>query len=153
MATQWKLSSDGKSASRTNDIGHTESRLVSAIDATELANALPADIVSVQADQIAMLEAAYVSAIQVPVVYMNTTFQADEASQARIAKELSAGTVPAVFYWLDALNVKIPMTFAQLQGLAAAIQAQRQPAFDRLQTRKASVRTAMTTQAIKAVVW
>jgi len=39
----WKLSQDGLSASRTLDNGSMEARLVSAIDADELATALPAD--------------------------------------------------------------------------------------------------------------
>jgi len=43
MITNWKLSQDGKTASRTLDSGATESRLCSAIDAVELAGALPAD--------------------------------------------------------------------------------------------------------------
>lgn len=39
----WKLSQDGLSASRTLDDGGMESRLIHAIDADELAAALPAD--------------------------------------------------------------------------------------------------------------
>jgi len=39
----WKISQDGISASRTLDNGSTESRLISAIDADELALALPAN--------------------------------------------------------------------------------------------------------------
>ena len=43
MQTLWKLSQDGNSASRTLDNGSSESRLVIAIPADELATALPAD--------------------------------------------------------------------------------------------------------------
>lgn len=39
----WKLSQDGRTASRTLDNGAIESRLLSAIPADELATALPAD--------------------------------------------------------------------------------------------------------------
>ena len=46
MQTLWKLSQDGKSASRTLDNGSFESRLVTAIDADELATAIPADPIS-----------------------------------------------------------------------------------------------------------
>ena len=42
----WKLSQDGKTASRILDNGATESSLISAIDADELAAALPADPLS-----------------------------------------------------------------------------------------------------------
>lgn len=45
MQTSWKLSQDGKSASRTLDSGETESRLIVAIPTNELAQALPADSV------------------------------------------------------------------------------------------------------------
>lgn len=106
-----------------------------------------------QIAQFVSLETAYASAIHIPVAYMATTFQADTASQDILAKSLVAGSVPAGFYWLDAQNAKIPMTFAQLQGLAAAILAQGQAAFDRLQARKAAVRAAATVAAIQAVVW
>lgn len=41
--TPWKYSADGKAASRLNDDGRFESRLISAIPASELATALPAD--------------------------------------------------------------------------------------------------------------
>lgn len=43
MNTNWKLSHDGKSASRTLANGSMESRLAAAIDPMELASALPAD--------------------------------------------------------------------------------------------------------------
>lgn len=56
----WKLSQDGKSASRTLDNGNYESRLVEVIDADELAQALPADPIHPNVailEQIATLEA------------------------------------------------------------------------------------------------
>lgn len=156
--TNWKLLPDGMSASRTLDNGATESRLVSAIDPAELAKASPAytadeALQAAKNDNIAVLEMAYAAAIQTPVAYMATTFQADIASQDILAKSLVAGSVPAGFYWLDAQNTKIPMTFAQLQGLAAAILAQGQAAFDRLQACKAAVRAAKTIAAVQSIVW
>lgn len=103
--------------------------------------------------QIATLAAAYQSAIQQPVSYMSTTFQADSASQQTLTRCLVAGSVPTGFYWLDANNVQVPMTFAQLQGLASAMLVQGQTAFARLQTRKASVNSASTVSTVQAVVW
>lgn len=103
--------------------------------------------------QIATLAAAYNAAIQQPVSYMSTTFQADSASQQTLTRCLVAGSVPAGFYWLDANNAQVPMTFAQLQGLASAMLVQGQAAFTRLQTRKASVNGATTVSAVQAVVW
>ena len=102
--------------------------------------------------QIATLEAAYNAAIQLPVAYMATTFQADSASQDILTKCLVAGSVPAGFYWLDATNVQVPMTFAQLQGLAGVMLIQRQAAFTKLQTKKTAVRGATTVAAVQAVL-
>lgn len=103
--------------------------------------------------QIAILASAYNTAIQQSVSYMSTTFQADSASQQTLTRCLVAGSVPTGFYWLDANNVQVSMTFAQLQGLASAMLVQGQTAFTRLQTRKASVNSATTDSAVQAVVW
>lgn len=103
--------------------------------------------------QNSLLTAAYNTAIQQPVSYMSTTFQADSASQQTLTRCLVAGSVPTGFYWLDANNAQVPMTFAQLQGLASAMLVQGQTAFARLQTRKASVNGASTVAAVQAVVW
>lgn len=106
-----------------------------------------------QAAQIAALTVAYNAAIQVPVSYMSTTFQADNGSQDRLTGSLVAGTVPAGFYWLDANNVQVGMTFAQLQGLASVMLVQDQAAFTKLQGYKTEVRAATSIAAVKAVTW
>jgi hypothetical protein len=104
--------------------------------------------------QISILEAAYNSAIQLPVAYMSTTFQADAGSQDVLTKCLVAGSVPAGFYWLDANNAQVVMTFAQLQGLAGAMLVQGQTAFAHLQAKKSAVKAVTTTVAdVQAVVW
>lgn len=46
--TNWKLSQDGQSAFRTLENGNFESRLVTAIDAAELATAIPSDPVDLE---------------------------------------------------------------------------------------------------------
>lgn len=106
-----------------------------------------------QADQIARIEAAYQAAIQAPVSYMATLFQADEASQSILARCLSAGAVPAGFFWLDAQNNQVSMSYTQLQGLAAAMLAQGQEAFAKKTQLKEQVRAATTRAAVEAVVW
>lgn len=106
-----------------------------------------------QAAQITALEDAYNTDIQLPVGYMGTIFQADDPSQAVLTKCLVAGSVPAGFYWLDANNIQVVMTFAQLQGLATAMLTQGQTAFVKRQTLKAQVRAATTLSAVQAVVW
>lgn len=110
-------------------------------------------ITPAKAAQNAVLASAYAAAIQIPVAYMATTFQADSGSQDTLTKCLVAGSVPAGFYWLDANNAQVPMTFAQLQGLAGAMLTQGQTAFARLQTRKSAVLAAATVAAVQAVVW
>ena len=104
-------------------------------------------------EQIVTLTAAYNAAIQSPIAYMATTFQADEASQSVLTKVLVAGAVPTEFAWLDANNMPVNMTYAQLQGLAVAMLAQGQAAFVKLQTLKSQVRAATTVTKAQAVVW
>lgn len=141
------------------------------LDSTEFEHLLPAGSVPIsdadlailraptlaqaQANQIATLTASYSSVIQLPVAYMSTTFQADTDSQNTLNKVLVAlnGAVPSGFYWVDASNNQVAMTFAQLQGLAAAMMAQGWTAFTRLQTLKAQVKSATTVSAVQAVLW
>lgn len=111
------------------------------------------NLAKAQSAQIAALAEAYNTAIQLPVDYMGTIFQADDASQTVLTKCLVAGSVPAGFYWLDANNTQVVMTFAQLQGLATTMLIQGQTAFVQLQTLKAQVRAATTLSAVQAVVW
>jgi hypothetical protein len=106
-----------------------------------------------QLTQIVKLRTAYIAAIQLPVVYMGSTFQADSDSQDILTKCLVAGSVPIGFYWLDVNNVQVPMTFAQLQGLATTMLAQGQIAFTKLQDKKTAVRAALTVADVQAVVW
>jgi hypothetical protein len=104
--------------------------------------------------QLAVIGSAYDTAIQQPVAYMNTTFQADSSSQDVLTKCLVAGSVPAGFYWLDANNAQVIMTFAQLQGLAGAILVQGQTAFAHLQAKKSAIKAVTTTVAdVQAIVW
>lgn len=152
----WKLSVDGLSASRVLENGFVESRLISALDEDELAGAIEADLPSlsqVQDAQLALLATAYSAAIQQPVAYLDTSFQADEASQIVLTKVLVVGAVQEGFFWLDANNQPVPMTFAQLQCLAAAMLAQGQAAFGKLQQLKSAVREATTVDAVAAVAW
>ena len=116
---------------------------------------LPANaLAQAQADQVKTVTATYSAAIQAPVSYMATTFQADAGSQATLNKVLTVanGTVPAGFYWVDAANNQVAMTFAQLQGLASAMWAQGWTAFQELQTKKAAIAAATTIAAVQAIV-
>ncbi|MCA3773841.1 MAG: DUF4376 domain-containing protein [Cutibacterium sp.] len=103
--------------------------------------------------QIAIIEAAYRESIQQPVSYMSTTFQADLDSQDILAKSLVAGALPDGFFWLDKDNAQVPMTFAQLQGLAGAIIAQGQAAFYKKTTLKTQIRAANSVSEVQAIIW
>jgi hypothetical protein len=107
--------------------------------------------------QTAILVADYNAAIQQPVSYMGTTFQADSDSQTKVIQVLAAmtpaGATPAGFYWVDAANDHVAMTLAQVQGLSQAMMAQGWAAFQHLQARKAAVNAATTIPDVQAVVW
>ena len=116
----------------------------------------------VQADQIGALSAAYTVAIGQSVPYVSKaataqTFQADPESIANVANMqlafAAAAAVPAGFYWVAVDNTQVPFTYADVQGLAAAMGAQGFTAFARLQLRKAAVRAATTQALALAVVW
>lgn len=113
----------------------------------------PPTLTDAQSLQIAEIEASYQSAIQLPVSYMGTTFQADATSQDVLTKSLAPGSVPSGFFWLDANNNQVPMTFQQLQGLAAAMLAQGQTAFAKKTMLKQQVRSATTVSAVQAITW
>lgn len=106
-----------------------------------------------QTDRCNALSGAYNVEIQRDVQYMGTEFQADDASQIVLTKVLVAGSVPEGFFWLDANNVQVPMSYAQLQGLAGAILAYGQTAFAKLQQLKDQVRAAATVADVQAVIW
>lgn len=113
------------------------------------------DLNQAKSDQIATLINDYKTAIQLPVAYISTTFQADDYSQNLLTKSLAPGSVPNGFFWLDANNAKVQMTFAQLQGLALAMLNQGQTAFAKLQTLKDQVRAASTdtVEKVRLIIW
>ena len=108
-----------------------------------------------QSQQLTLMDSSYVAAVTAPIAYMTTTFQADQASQDLIAAVLTAsgGALPTGFAWYDANNAPVVVTFADLQGLAAAILGRGQPLFIHKQTQKAAIRAATTVADVQAVVW
>lgn len=115
--------------------------------------------------QVAQTEAMYVAysqAVQQSVSFKSAggvtqTFQADTNSQNILLQSYTgfqaAGAVPAAFYWVAADNTQVSFTLADLKGLYAAMLAQGWAAFQQLQTRKASIRAATTSAAVKAITW
>jgi hypothetical protein len=114
-----------------------------------------------QSTQIAAIEADYQVAIQQPVAYMNTTFQADKDSQDLMNRAITGlqaivatgGTVPDNFAWYDINNHPVTMTLIQLQGLFATGVANVNTLFVHKQTQKAAIRAATTVSAVTKIVW
>jgi Domain of unknown function (DUF4376) len=114
-------------------------------------------LADIKLQQIATLTAAYITAIQQPVAYMSTTFNADIDSQNKAVQVLAAmtpaGSTPSGFFWVDADNNQVPMSLANVQGLAQAMMAQGWQAFQHLQDKKQAVNTASTIGEVQAVTW
>lgn len=114
-----------------------------------------------KAKQLAAIDASYLIAMQAPVSYMGTTFQADKDSQALMSQAILGlqsiiaigGTVPAGFAWWDINNNPVPMTLLQLQGLYATGVAAVNTAFVNRQAKKAAIRAATSVAAVQAIVY
>jgi hypothetical protein len=104
-----------------------------------------------QATKLSEATNLYNASNQNNIAYMGTTFQADYKSQDMISKVLTAGAVPSDFYWLDSTNTKIPMTYAQLQGLALILLERNQVNFNNLQTQKVAINTATTVAQVQSL--
>ena len=114
---------------------------------------IPKTILELQTAKLQELTTAYNNANQLDIPYMNTTFQADKASQDLIVSVLSAGSVPTGFFWLDKANNQVAMTYTQLQGLSGAILVRNQGNFVKFQGLKAKVKLAKTQADLNAIVW
>jgi hypothetical protein len=110
-----------------------------------------------QQAQIQTLATSYQAALQVPITYMGTTFEADASSQIVVAHSMMVyaveGATPPGFYFVDSNNNQVPMTLAQLQGLGSAIAASYWSVFQKWTTLKAQVMAATTLAEVQAVVW
>ena len=105
--------------------------------------------------KLAEIRLAYETEISGDILYMNTTFQADQKSQDMITKVLAAsgGTLPTGFFWLDSSNNQVPMTYTDLQGLANEILIRGQNAFGKYQTLKEQIKLANTIDELNNIVW
>lgn len=123
---------------------------------------IAAQLVDDQAAQTALMYQAYDAAVTQSVSFKSAggvtqTFDADTNSQNVLLQSYTgfaaAGSVPTGFYWVAADNTQVPFTLADLKGLYAAMLTQGWIAFQQLQERKASIRAATTSAAVKAIVW
>jgi hypothetical protein len=101
------------------------------------------------------INATYIDATNAPITYMGTSFQADAESQRLIAVAITAsgGQLPEGFVWYDVDNKGVPMSFAELQGLASAIFMRGLPLLTQKQALKAAARSAKTEAEVEAVTW
>lgn len=129
---------------------------------TQVWSAEPVLLADAQVRKVATLSADYAAACAQPVSYttkggVTKTFQADAGSvhilQQTLAGLSGAQTTPPDFWWLSADNTQVPFTYADLQGVAAAMLAQGWAAFQQLQSRKAAVNAATTVAAVQEVHW
>jgi hypothetical protein len=118
-------------------------------------------VTSAQQIQLALMDKSYDTAMQQPVAYMNTTFQADKDSQDLMNRAITGlqaivaigGTVPANFAWYDINNQPVTMTLLQLQGLFATGVANVNTLFVHKQTQKAAIRAATTVADVTAITF
>ena len=108
--------------------------------------------------QSAAIETAYQTAsTNTPIAYMGTTFFTDADSQFKLLGAAwgfdKAGGVPAGFAWWDSNGAAVPMTLAQLDGLALAVLNEVNTAFTKRKTYLAAIVTASTIADVQAVVW
>ncbi len=119
-----------------------------------------------QAAQTAVLKASYQTAISIPVSFKNAagvtstyTFGNAPAPSGTNAQDLLTQIIAAgaaswkAGVWFDVNGIAQTMTFADLQGLAAAIEAAQTPDEQDLMTKIADVQAATTVAAIQAVTF
>lgn len=115
-----------------------------------------------QADKIASLSSAYAAAIQAPVTFTTAagvaqTYQADPQSVSNAVSSMlgcqASASTPPGFFWVAADNSQVLFTYADLQGLAAAMFQQGHTLFARLQALKGQVRAATDSGTVQAIAW
>lgn len=121
-----------------------------------------AQLAAAKAGKIAALNAAYAQSQLAPVSYTTkagATAQFNQAPsdidnlQKAILGSQASGTWP-LNLWQDATGAVItPFTFADLQGLAAAMEAQDTPDYTHLLALLAAVTAATTLEAVAAITW
>ena len=115
-----------------------------------------------QALQTAILAAEYDLAIIAPVEYTSVAgttaiFSQDAKAKENLQNAITGATPSGIWdldLWLDVNNVVIkPFTFADLEGLAAAMKAHDIPEYKHLLDKISLVHAANTIPAIKAIAW
>jgi hypothetical protein len=127
---------------------------------TWVQSAIP--LATAQATQSALLQAAYEAAITAPVSYTTaagtaSTFKQDATAKSNLQDAILASQKSEswpINLWLDSTGTSItPFTYADLQGLAAAMEAVDAPDFQGLLALLSQVNTATTVDEVAEVVW
>ncbi len=128
----------------------------------------PANVLLSEArsSQIAALQSSYQAAISAPVSFKNaagvtstyafgaTLTPGGANAQTLLTQILSAGAAAwTAGVWFDTTGKAQTMTFADLQGLAAAIEAMETPDEQNLMTKIANVQAATSVEAVQAIVF
>jgi len=119
-------------------------------------------LAAARADKVASLTLAYNQALVAPVTFTNHTGVTASFNQAasdisNLQKAITGSALSGTWslnLWQDATGAVIaPFTYADLQGLAAAMEAADTPQYVHLLTLIAAVTAATTLAAIAAVSW
>ncbi|MFM2472371.1 DUF4376 domain-containing protein [Burkholderia cenocepacia] len=119
-------------------------------------------VAAAQVIQLSTLSVAYQAALAENVSYTTVagqvaSFQSDDLSVARLSRAvlayLTTQKTPDGFYWVAADNTQVAFSYADLQGLAAALGAQSESAFTKYQELKAKINAATTVADVVAVTW
>lgn len=134
-------------------------------------DAVPVLLVQAQAAQIDTLKAAYVAAVNAPVTFKNaagvtstypsgnTVLANGMTAQQMLSTILAAGSSAwTLGKWLDSNSVAQTFTFADLEGLAAAMEATGTASWSDLVTKIAEVQaitesTPNAIAAVQAITW
>ncbi|WP_198009352.1 DUF4376 domain-containing protein [Nitrosomonas sp. Is79A3] len=125
------------------------------IDGVWTGNAIADQVIlpAKRAEKIAQFTALATAANFAAIEYLGHTWRADSASQGLLAQVLAIGSVPENMYWRDSSDTPHAMTYADLQGLGAAILARGLAADNNLMTKTAAVNEATTAEGIDAIAW
>lgn len=136
------------------------------LTADEAAAAQAPTLAQAQATQIATLQADYVAAVSAPVSFKNAagvtstypagnTLISNGMTAQQMLSTILAGGASAwtLGKWLDTNGVAQTFTFADVQGLAAAVEAVDAPDYMQLVALIAQVQAATTVAAVQAIAW
>ena len=140
-------------------------RVVSGVFSQVTVWPIPSTLAQQQQANITMLQTAYQTAINAPVMFKNagavtstyafgsTLTHGGTNAQSLLTQILSAGSTAWIAgVWFDIAGVAQTMTFADLQGIALAVEAMETPDEQHLMTKIAAVQ-AQTSLPYVEVIW